>query len=192
MPTPSEGGHADFAPNSPLEIELMLSLKAKYGHASYERVLSGGGLVNIYDFLREKRGGDQPRRIVERFAIEEPAQVIADEALKDTDEICKESLEVFISVYGSEAGNLAIRTMSVSGLYIGGGIAPKILEAIKSGPFMESFKSKGRFEGFMSKVPVYVILNEAAPLMGAAGRAAAMAELAAGAAVIIKEEGTSL
>ena len=190
MPTASEGGHADFAPKSPLEIELMLALKARYGHASYERVLSGGGLVNLYEFLKEKHGTVEPKGLSERLASEDPAHVIADEALKGENEICKEALDIFISVYGSEAGNLAIRTMSVNGLYIGGGIAPKILSAIKSPLFMESFMNKGRFEEFMSKIPVYVILNEAAPLMGAAGRAAAMVEFAGKEPVISEFEGT--
>ncbi len=192
VPTPSEGGHADFAPNSQIEIELMLELKETYGHASYERVLSGGGLVNLYEFLREKHGVDQSERLAERFASEDRSQVIADEALKGGDDMCKEALDIFISVYGREAGNLAIRTMSVNGLYIGGGIAPKILEAIKSGLFMESFRKKGRFEEFMSKVPVYVILNEAAPLMGAAGRAAVMVEMEGGSPINPETEGTSL
>ena len=178
IPTPSEGGHADFAPNTQQEIELMLSIKEKYSHASYERVLSGAGLVNIYGFLMENSTTEEPNRLSERFTCEDRAHVITDEALSGTDKVCIEALDIFVSVYGAEAGNLAIRSMSVGGLYIGGGIAPKILEAIKSGLFMESFKNKGRFEDFMSKVPVYVILNEAAPLMGAAGRAAAMAELA--------------
>ena len=176
VPTPSEGGHADFAPGSQIEIELMLELEEKYSHASYERVLSGGGLVNLYEFLKEKHGADQSERLAQRFAAEDRSQVIADEALTGGDDLCKEALDIFVSVYGREAGNLAIRTMSVNGLYIGGGIAPKILEAIKSGSFMESFRKKGRFEEFMSKVPVYVILNEAAPLMGAAGRAAVLAD----------------
>lgn len=196
VPTPSEGGHADFAPNNLIEIDLMLELKERYSHASYERVLSGGGLVNIYEFLKktqgEKEDSGEAERLARRFASEDRAQVIADEALTGGDKLCKEALDIFISVYGREAGNLAIRTMSVNGLYIGGGIAPKILPAIKSGLFMESFRKKGRFEEFMSKVPVYVILNEAAPLMGAVGRAAVLAGHGGASSINPEKEGTSL
>ncbi|MEE9542880.1 MAG: glucokinase [Thermodesulfobacteriota bacterium] len=174
VPFPSEGGHADFAPKSAIEIELLEGLIEKYGRASYERVLSGSGLVNIYEFIRDKRGIVESEELKKRFASEDSAQVIAGEAQSGGLEACREALDIFVSVYASEAGNLALRALSVNGIYIGGGIAPKIIEDLKTGAFMEAFRKKGRFTEFMSKVPVYVILNEAAPLMGAAGRAAAI------------------
>ncbi len=172
IPSGSEGGHADFAPRSALQAELLDSLSRTYGHVSYERVLSGPGLEAIYSFLREKRGDVEPGHLNERFASEGRAPVIADEGVNRGDAVCVEALGVFVSVYGAEAANLALKSMPFSGLYVGGGIAPKILKALKDGRFIESFRDKGRFSGLLSRMPVYVILNDRAALLGAAHCAA--------------------
>ena len=168
LPSASEGGHADFAPRNSIEIELLKYLMGRWGHASYERVLSGPGLVNIYDFFRSKRGGAEPKRLVERFEKEGAAPVISEEGLRGGDKSCVDALELFISIYGAEAGNLALRTLAVGGVYVGGGIAPKILPALKRGSFIRAFRDKGRFERLLSEVPVKVILNEKTALFGAA------------------------
>ncbi len=168
LPSSSEGGHADFAPRNSVEIELLQHLMRQWGHASYERVLSGPGIVNIYDLFRAKRGGAESKHLLERFEKEGAAKVISEEGLSGGDDNCVDALELFISIYGAEAGNLALRTLAVGGVYVGGGIAPKILPAIKKGSFMKAFRDKGRFEGLLSEVPVKVILNEKTALFGAA------------------------
>lgn len=166
VPSASEGGHADFAPRTPVEIELLEYLIGLWDHASYERVLSGPGLVNIYNFLKSRRGGSE--RISVRMREEGGAQVISEEALSGGDKNCVDALDLFISIYGAEAGNLALRSMATGGVYVGGGIAPKVLPALKRGSFIKSFRQKGRFEGLLSEIPVKVILNEKTALFGAA------------------------
>lgn len=173
IPSATEGGHADFAPLAPVQAELLGYLTALHGgHVSYERVLSGPGLEDIYKFIRKKRRGREPERIRKRFKAEGTAPVIADEAINGTDAACFEALETFVMIYGAEAGNLALKSMPVAGLYVGGGIAPKILKALKKGIFIEAFRRKGRFEKLLSRVPVYVILNDRTALIGAAIHAA--------------------
>lgn len=166
-PSPSEGGHTDFAPRNRLEMELFEYLAVLYGHVSYERILSGPGIADLYRFFR-LRNGPEPERLKEKFKKEDAAAVVTDEALKNGDTACKEALQLFISIYGAEAGNMALKSLALGGVYIGGGIAPRILKAIKDGPFIESFRSKGRFGKLLSEVPVKVILNEKAGLLGAA------------------------
>jgi len=168
LPSASEGGHADFAPRNALEIELLEYLIGIWGHASYERVLSGPGLVNIYNFLKARSTAPERAELTLRIKNEGAAGVISDEALRGGDKNCVDALELFVSLYGAEAGNLALRSMAVAGVYVGGGIAPKVLAAIKKGSFMKSFREKGRFEELLSGVPVKVILNEKAALFGAA------------------------
>lgn len=172
IPSGSEGGHADFAPRNALEIELLEYLIGLYGHASYERVLSGQGLENIYKFLKQKRGGAEPGYLAKRFASEEAAPVISDEAINGKDKNCRDALDMFVSIYGAEAGNLALRSMAAAGVYIGGGIAPKVLKALKGDTFIESFREKGRMEKLLSEIPVHVILNVKTGLFGAARYAA--------------------
>ena len=170
---PSEGGHADFAPRTELEIELLRYLLARFGHVSYERVLSGPGLFNIYRFLKEGRGMAEPPLLAERFAAgDDPAAVISTAALAKEAEICCTALDLFVSIYGAEAGNMALRFKSVRGLYVGGGIAPKILDKLKDGAFMRSFIDKGRYTEFLAAMPVQVVLNPQAGLRGAAYYAA--------------------
>ncbi|MBI5563069.1 MAG: glucokinase [Deltaproteobacteria bacterium] len=161
--SPSEGGHADFASRSPLEAELLNRLSRAYGHVSYERILSGPGLEAAYGFLNTLHGGASA-------ALN--AAAIAGRALKGDDTGCMDALRLFVSIYGAEAGNLALKTLSSGGVYVGGGIAPKILPALESGVFMDAFRAKGRFEQWLSEVPVRVILNEKTAMLGAAHAAA--------------------
>jgi glucokinase len=148
-------------------------LIGRFGHVSYERVLSGPGLINIYRFLKEVRGMAEPPALSERFSTEEDAAaVISQGALAGEFEICVTALDVFASVYGAEAGNLALRAKAVRGLYVGGGIAPKIVAKLKDGVFMRAFVDKGRYSELLAAIPVQVVLNEQAALRGAAFYAA--------------------
>jgi glucokinase len=167
-PSASEGGHADFAPRTAREIDLLRYLIPRFGHVSYERVLSGPGLVNIYQFLKDEAGFSEPEWLAERITTEDPGAVISEVALAGEAEICVQALDLFASVYGAEAGNLALRAKALGGIYIGGGIAPKILKKLKDGTFMRSFLDKGRYSEFVSTIPVKVVLNEQAALQGAA------------------------
>jgi glucokinase len=172
-PLASEGGHADFAPRNELEIELLRHLLGRFGHVSYERVLSGPGLFNIYRFLKDVRKLEEPAWLTERLAAgDDPSATITKAALAGEAVICVEALNLFVSAYGAEAGNLALRAKSVRGLYVGGGIAPKILDKLKDGTFMRAFVDKGRYTDLLAATPVQVVLNEQAPLRGAAYYAA--------------------
>jgi glucokinase len=175
-PLASEGGHADYAPRNELEIELLRYLLARFGHVSYERVVSGPGLLNIYRFLKDARGLEEPAWLTERLAAaDDPSAVISQAALAKEAEICVEALNLFVAVYGAEAGNLALRAKAVRGLYVGGGIAPKILDKLKDGTFMKAFLDKGRYRDLLAATPVQVILNPQAALRGAAYYAAFLA-----------------
>ena len=175
-PYPSEGGHTDFAPRNEDEIDLLRFLKQKYnGRISCERVVSGMGLTNVYDFLREVRGLDEPAWLAERIATEDPNAVITELALAAKSEICEKALDMFVSAYGSEAGNLALKLLSVGGVYVGGGIAPRILEKLKDGTFMKAFTDQGRLSQLLINMPVRIILESRAALMGAAAYAEARA-----------------
>ncbi len=170
---PSEGGHTDFAPNNDLEIELLRYLRTSYLHVSYERVLSGPGLHLIYQFLRDTQK-NEPTWFAEKLPTGDPANLIAEAGLEGKPEICKTALQVFISIYGAEAGNMALKTLAMGGVYIGGGIAPKILPALQDGTFMKAFLAKGRYKRLLGNIPVRVILNPHAALLGAASVAASM------------------
>lgn len=175
-PLASEGGHADFAPRNELEIELLRHLIERFDHVSYERVLSGPGLFNIYRFFKERRGLEEPQWLTERFAAsDDNSAVVSKTALAGEAEICVKSLELFVSLYGAEAGNLALTAKSLRGIYIGGGIAPKILAKLKDGTFMRSFVDKGRYADLLAAMPVQVVLNDQAALRGAAYYAAFLA-----------------
>ncbi len=167
-PIASEGGHGDFAARSEVEVELWRYLSARFGHVSYERVISGPGLVNIYRFLKDARGMAEPPELAERFSAGDDAgAVISQSALAGEFEICVEALDLFTSAYGAEAGNLALRAKAVRGLYVGGGIAPKISAKLQDGTFMRALTDKGRYSDFLKAVPVQVVLNERAALRGA-------------------------
>jgi len=178
IPFATEGGHADFAPRDPLEMRLLSHLTNIYGHVSFERVVSGQGLCNIYAFLKAERDTPEPDYLREKFTNKDPASVIADEALGGTDPDCADAMNIFLSAYGQEAGNLALKAWAIGGVYVAGGIAPKILSALKGGNspvggiFSRAFMKKGRFEKILSSVPIYAIVNEDAALMGAAAFAA--------------------
>jgi len=165
----SEGGHCDFSPRTKLEIELLLYLTEKFGRTSVERVLSGPGLHNIYRFLIDRHSFEEPPWLAEELRDNDhPGVVITKNGLENKSPACHKALEMFVSLYGAIAGNLALQFLTRGGLYIGGGIAPNILPLIKSGLFMESFYSKGRFKSFMREFPVKVILNDQASLIGVA------------------------
>jgi glucokinase len=172
-PFPSEGGHADFAPRTDLEIDLLRYLMGRFEHVSYERVLSGPGLHNIYQFLRETGRGEEPPWLADQIAQGDPSAVISKSALEGTSAICVQALDVFVSVYGAETGNLALKMLANGGMYVGGGIAPKIIRKLSSTTFMKAFTAKGRSGGLLKDIPVRVITNDKTGLMGA-GRVAAL------------------
>jgi glucokinase len=177
VPYPSEGGHVDYAPRNEDEIDLLRFLKEKYnGRVSFERVVAGMGLTSIYQFLRDVRGMEEPAWLAEKIAkASDPNSVITENALSAKSEICEKALDMFVSAYGAEAGNLALKVLSVGGLYVGGGIAPRIIEKLKDGTFIKAFTDKGRLSQLLINMPVRVILESRAALMGAAAYAEARA-----------------
>ena len=176
IPMPSEGGHSDYAPRNEDEIDLLRYLQQKYqGRISFERVVSGMGFTNIYDFLRDVRGMEEPGWLAARMATEDPNAVITELALAAKSEICVKTLDMFTSAYGAEAGNLALKVLSIGGLYIGGGIGPRILEKLKDGTFMRAFTDKGRLSQLLINMPVRLILESRAAVLGAAAYAEARA-----------------
>ena len=170
-PMPSEGGHTSFGPNSDIEIDLLRHLRSSHLHVSYERILSGAGLYAIYEFLRDTKR-NEPTWLAERMKVNDPAAVISEVGLGKQAEICVQALDMFVSIYGAEAGNLALKALALSGIYVGGGIAPKILPKLQDGTFIKSFTAKGRYKTLLSKIPVHVILNDKTALLGAASMAA--------------------
>jgi glucokinase len=172
-PSPSEGGHAEFGPRNHLEMELFNYLSDRFDHVSYERVLSGEGLFHIYQFLKDsKRFGSEPSWLSEKMKGEDTPQVISEMARLRKNKLCWKALDLFTSIYGAAAGNLALQVMAIGGVYIGGGIAPKIIWKLKDGTFMKAFKDKGRLSHIVAHFPVKVIMNEKTALLGAASRAA--------------------
>ncbi len=165
-PIPSEGGHTDFAPRNKIEMDLLENLMDKYGRISYERVLSGPGLANTYEFFKKTSYQDISAWLSERIKQEDPSAVISEVGMSKKDEACEKALDLFVSVYGAEAGNLALKSLSTGGVYIGGGIAPKIIDKIKEGAFMQAFTNKGRLSVMISQMPVKVILNPKHPVIG--------------------------
>ena len=171
-PYACEGGHVDFAPRDDIEIELLRYLRGRFERVSYERVLSGPGLCNIYRFLRDTGKDKESAPIATAMAHEDPAAVIAQAALDGSCGLCLHALELFVSIYGAEAGNLALKTMATQGIYLGGGIAPKIIEKLKTPAFLAAFSAKGRMRPLLEAIPISVILNQATALLGAARYAA--------------------
>ncbi|MGD8962988.1 MAG: glucokinase [Desulfobacterales bacterium] len=167
-PVASEGGHAGFAPADESEIDLWQYLQARFGHVSAERVLSGQGLVNIYDWLKSGEDITESPEIHQAMRATDPARVISENAINGRDPLCRAALQRFCRILGSIAGNLALTGMTTGGLYLGGGIPPKILPALESADFMDAFIAKGRFKAFMQKIAVRVILNDRTALLGAA------------------------
>ncbi len=168
FPFASEGGHTGFSPDDEEEVKLWRYFKNKFGHASFERFLSGHGIEQIYRFFIENGEGIELQEVQERMRTEDPAQVISECALQKKCPVCIKTLDRFVSIYGGEAGNLALKFLALGGLYVGGGIAPKILEILKNGNFMRSFVNKGRFKSLLSEIEVKIILNPETALLGAA------------------------
>jgi len=167
-PFATEGGHTDFAPRTDLEVELLQFLLAKFGRVSYERLVSGPGLVHIYHFLRETGRGEAPAWLTEELQQQDPAAVITQTALGGRSALCEQALDLFVSLYGAEAGNLALKVMATGGVFIGGGIAPKILQRLMTPLFMKAFIAKGRMQPLLEGIPVRVIVQDQTALRGAA------------------------
>ncbi len=167
-PFASEGGHADFAPRDEVDLDLWRFLAREHGHVSWERVLSGPGLVNIYRCLREMGRAEEPPDLAARLADADPAAVIAEAALAGSPPICVAALDRFVGYYGAEAGNLALKLMATGGVYLGGGIAPRILPKLRGPAFTGAFAGKGRLRPVLEAIPLRVILNDRCALLGAA------------------------
>lgn len=176
IPVSSEGGHADFAPRNEEEIGLLRYLRERFGRVSVERVLSGPGLFNVYSYLRDAHHAPENPLVREALGKGgDPAKVIGQAGLAAGGErcgLCTQALGIFAAVYGAVAGNLALTGTATGGVWIGGGIAPKILPRLTDGLFMQTFVAKGRFVPYLERVPVRVILNDKAAMLGAARRAA--------------------
>jgi glucokinase len=172
IPSASEGGHADFAPRNQLEIQLLQHLLTKHRHVSIERVLSGPGLFVIYEFLRDINYATETSAILERFKDRDPSSVIANAALAGECDLCLKALDMFAGIYGAVAGNVALQLKAIAGVYVGGGIAPKIIEKLKDGAFMKAFTDKGRLSSLLEAIPVRVIMNDRTALLGSARVAA--------------------
>jgi len=168
-PFACEGGHSDFAPRSALEMELLAYLQKKYGRISYERLLSGPGIKNIYDFLRDAHKADEPQWLKDQIgAAPDPPAVISQLALEGKAAICEQTLSIFVSIYGAETGNCALNFLSTGGIFIGGSVAAKIVPKMKDPIFMESFLDKGRMESLLKEIPVTIVLNDDSGIIGAA------------------------
>jgi glucokinase len=163
-----EGGHTDFGPQGDLQIELFRFLEKRFGHVSYERILSGPGLVNVYEFLRASGCGKESEEFAVVLKNSDPAAAISRAALDGSQPLAEKALDLWISVYGAEAGNLALKLMATGGLFLAGGISPKILAKLKGPLFMQAFLNKGRLRALVEQVPVQVVTNEKAGLLGAA------------------------
>ncbi len=168
VPVASEGGHVDFAPRDEREVRLLRYLQKGHDRVSVERVVSGPGLHAIHRFLRESEGMPETDGVLARLSAEDPPRVIVQEGISGGSGTCGEALRIFSSLFGAQAGNVALQVMATGGTVLGGGIAPAILPVLSEGPFLESFRSKGRFREFLSRVPVKVIRDDKAALLGAA------------------------
>ncbi|TMC16559.1 MAG: glucokinase [Chloroflexi bacterium] len=168
---PSEGGHVDFAPTNGFELELLRYLLERFEHVSYELICSGSGLPHIYDCLKEFVRLDEPPWLGEQLAVaKDRAPVIVNAALSTSapDPLCVATVKIFVSIMGAEAGNMALKMLATGGVYVGGGIPPRILPFLEDGSFMKSFTNKGRFSSLLKQIPVHIILNPKLALIGAA------------------------
>lgn len=164
----TEGGHVDFAPRNALEDRLFGSLRRRYARVSYERLLSGPGLVHLYRFLVEEEGRALAAGVAERMQTEEPAAVVGQAGVSGACPACAAAVDIFLSIYGAQAGNLALTVMSLGGVYVGGGIITRLLPRVGHGAFMRAFVDKGRFAPLMDEIPVWIVLNPKASQIGAA------------------------
>ncbi|MDN3506073.1 MAG: glucokinase [Simkaniaceae bacterium] len=167
-PFACEGGHCSFAAENEIEYRLWKYLRKQYDHVSFERILSGPGLTNVYRFLIDEGLEKEEEHVKKAMEEADPSYVITEMGMKSMSVACERALDLFVSIYGSEAANLALKMLSVGGLYIGGGIAPKILNELAEGSFMKRFVQKGRFTSLLLGIPVKVVLNEHTALLGAA------------------------
>jgi glucokinase len=170
----TEGGHVDFAPRDAREVGLLEYLRRQYPRVSYERVLSGPGLVNVFRFLTDDLGRPVAAEVSRRLADEDPAAVIGEAGVRGVCATCVEALDMFAAIYGAQAGNLALTVMAIGGVYVGGGIVTKILPALARGGFLTAFTAKGRYAAFMTDIPVHVLLDPGTALVGAAHAARAL------------------
>jgi glucokinase len=171
-PIPSEGGHCDFAPRSDKEIALLKYLRGSLtGHVSFERVVSGIGIKNVYAFLRDDQKMEEPQWLKDRMATQDMNAVIGTCGEDGSSPICYETLQLFASAYGAEAGNVALKVLAMGGIYLGGGVSPKVLKTLGNGEFMKAFLDKGRLSSLLEAIPVRVILDETCALLGAAAYA---------------------
>ena len=168
LPFATEGGHASFAPSDENQIDLLRHLLRRFEQVSWERVLSGPGLVNIYSFLRDTGRGEEPPWLADEISAGEPAAVISTAALSGRSRLCSDALDLFVSLYGAEAGNFALKAMATGGVYVGGGIAPKILPRLRGPAFIGAFVAKGRMRPLLEAMPVRVVLNDRLALLGSA------------------------
>jgi glucokinase len=165
----SEGGHSDFAPIDDIQIELFQHLRARYGgHVSNERVLSGPGLVNVFEFLRDTGRGKPPEWLAAEMVEMDAAAAISRAGLAGKCPVCEQALDIFVTVFGAEAGNLALKFKATGGVFLAGGIAPKILPKLRQPMFLEAFLAKGRLRHLMEIMPIQVITNDKLALLGAA------------------------
>ena len=171
----SEGGHADFAARDEREAGLLAFLQRDLGRVSCERLVSGPGLFNIYRYLRGARGTPEPDWLRDRIASGDPSAAVGEAGLAAADPVCAETVELFVSIYGAVAGNLALTVLAMGGVYIGGGIAPKLRARMEDGTFMRAFRDKGRMASLLGSLPVRLCLNDRAPLLGAAAVARQLA-----------------
>lgn len=171
-PFPSEGGHVDFGPRNDLELDLLRYLQRDLDHVSYERVLSGPGLVNIYCFLRDSGRSEESEGEREEVWTMDPAASISRLGLEGKYALCEEALRLFVQIYGAETGNMALKILATGGVFVGGGIAPKIVSKLREPLFMQAFAAKGRMQELLESIPVRVIMNDLAALLGAARVAA--------------------
>jgi glucokinase len=172
LPVASEGGHSDFAPRTDLDLELFRYLRKRFGQVDWEHVLSGPGQFHIYEFLRDTKRGQEPAWLAAELRSEEPPKVVTRSALENKSDLCVQALDMFVDYYGAEAGNLALKVLATGGVYIGGGIAPKIIARLTDGKFMKAFIGEGRMKELLSAMPVRVIMNDKTALIGAARFAA--------------------
>ena len=168
----SEGGHVDFAPRTEVQGALRRWLAERQDHVSFERVCSGMGLINIYEFLRERSSEPEPPWLDRDRATGDDAAAISDAGLARRDPVASDALDLMVSIYGAQAGNLALTVLATGGVYLGGGVAPRIVGRLREGGFMAAFTAKGRMSDLLARVPVRVILNDRAALLGAARHAA--------------------
>jgi glucokinase len=167
LPFGCEGGHCDFAPRDELEMELLRYLKKQFGHVSYERVISGAGFYQLYRFLIDMQLEKEDPEMRRKFSQEDPARVITTAAIDGTSRICTRAVRWFLSLYGAEAGNVALKFLSVGGFFIGGGIAPRLINLFDQGDFVRSFLDKGRFRSLLEEMTIKIVLNDDAALLGA-------------------------